>query len=552
MGSAVSDDKAIAATPCWSRGWRERQLEKLRAGERQWDMVVIGGGITGAGVLREAVRENLSVLLIEQQDFAWGTSSRSSKMVHGGLRYLAQGDFRLTREAVAERQRLLREAPGLVEPLKYIYPFRKGAFPGRFAFNSVLWLYDRFAGRKDYRYLAKGMVEALFPGLRSQDLRGATEFTDAVTDDSRLVMRVLQEGCAEGGVAINYLRAKELAYADGRVSGLALEDVETGEAFSVQAKVVVNATGAWADRLRGQLVDEQRVRPLRGSHLVIPSWRLPVHQALGYAHPVDGRFVFVYPWEGATVIGTTDLDHADDLDVEAGITEQEVDYILEGVNHQFPTANLTRDDIYNTWSGVRPIVCDEGDDPQTINPSAARRDHAVWEDKALVTVTGGKLTTFRTIALDVMQAAAPYLPIDPVDPDAETEEAPPVFSAPTVKLPRSLGATAARRLKGFYGNAARAVLDGAAADELCYIPGCKTLWAELRWAAGHEAVQHLDDLMLRRTRLGLLLYRGGAQHFTRIKRICQAELGWDDSRWERELERYCRIWRNKYSLPARS
>jgi glycerol-3-phosphate dehydrogenase len=535
----------------WDKNWRSDLWADLQKSETEWDLIVIGGGITGAGVLREASRRGLKALLVEQKDFSWGTSSRSSKMVHGGLRYLTQGDFKLTREAVVERQRMLDEAPGLVEPMKYLYPFRQGDFPNRWAFNFILRVYDFFAGRRDYQYFRKGMVEYFLPGVRDEGLYGATQYTDAVTDDSRLVMRVLQEAQGEGGVAANYLKAKDLVRENGKVVGLTVEDVsgdgkKGSESCEVRARVVVNATGAWADRLRGSLVDEKRVRPLRGSHIVVPSWRLPVHQVLAYKHPVDGRFIFIYPWEGVVVLGTTDLDHQEDMDLEAGISAEEVDYILAGANDQFPKAKLTRDDILNTFSGVRPIVGEEGVDAETLKPSAARRDHVVWSNDGMITVTGGKLTTFRAIALDVMKAAAPYLPVDSVEDDHGR-----VFSAVSKPLNGCrFGPAQTRRLKGFYGSAAQQLIDYAHADELSYIPGALNLWAELRWSAAREAVQHLDDLLLRRTRLGLLLPQGGMLQIQRIKAIAQPELGWDDERWNQEVARYQSIWTEKYSVPA--
>lgn len=530
----------------WEKGWRKALWSELSTAETEWDMLVIGGGITGAGVLREAARRGLKVLLVEQRDFAWGTSSRSSKMVHGGLRYLTQGDFKLTHEAVVERQRMLDEAPGLVEPMKYLYPFRKGDFPNRWVFNIIMRLYDFFAGRRDYRYFGKAAIEAFLPGLRDDGLYGGTQYTDAVTDDSRLVLRVLQEAMGEGGLAANYIKADHLIRKNGSVVGASLYDVNTGDTAEIRAKVVVNATGAWADRLRGHLIDEKRVRPLRGSHLVVPSWRLPVHQALTYQHPDDGRFTFVYPWEGTTVIGTTDLDHRENMDSEAGITADEVEYILNGANNQFPKVNLTHDDVLTSWSGVRPIVGKEGINADKLDPSDARRDHVVWNNEGLITVTGGKLTTFRTIALDVMKEAAPKLPIDPVE---DTKER--VF-APTEKklIGTRLGPAQRRRLKGFYGSAAQALVDYAhEKDELSYIPGSLCLWAELRWSAANEAVSHLDDLMLRRTRLGLLLAEGGLLQMKKIRSIAQVELGWDDERWLAEEKRYRAIWQEKYSIP---
>ncbi|PHR92704.1 MAG: FAD-dependent oxidoreductase [Robiginitomaculum sp.] len=515
--------------------------------ETEWDMIVIGGGITGAGLALEAARRGVKVLLVEQRDFAWGTSSRSSKMVHGGLRYLVQGKFGLTRESVRERQRLLDEAPGLVEPLKYLYLFRKGAFPNRYVFDFVLNIYGFFAKQRDHKYFGKAHVQNFLPGVKADDLLGATQYTDALTDDSRLVMRLLHEARHFGASALNYVKVTELNKQGGQVTGVRALDGRTGKPVEFHAKVVVNATGAWADRLRSQVRDEKRVRPLRGSHITVPSWRLPVHQAIGFNHPGDGRVMFICPWQGVTMIGTTDLDHEDDLDVEAAITNAETQYLLAGAIGQFPDAKITREDILTTWSGVRPIVSEEGVDPKTIKPSAARRDHIVWSDEGLITVTGGKLTTFRIIALDVLAKVGEKLGLrDFVDNDA------PIFTKPTPKpIPKMkrFGPAMTRKLHGYYGANLEALINGAKEDELCYVAGTQTLWAELRWCAANEAVAHLDDLLLRRTRLGFLLPKGGAGEMQKIRTICKEELGWKTRRWNTEWKNYQEIWHSKYSLP---
>lgn len=516
-----------------------RETALARVASEQWDMIVIGGGITGAGVAREAARRGLRTLLVEQRDYAWGTSSRSSKMVHGGLRYIAQGDIRLTWHSLTERERLLVEAPGLVSRMGYWFAHYRRVFPGRFLFGILLMVYDLLAGHRDHRFVAKPEFLKRMPGYRDSDLTGASRYTDALVDDSRLVQRVLDEAAADGALCLNYLKVDSLIMKDGRAAGVQLTDLVGKGNLSASAKVVVNATGAWADRLRERLAGEKKVRPQRGSHLVLTPGRLPLQEAVIFMHADDKRPLFIYPWEGRTVIGTTDLDHRDDLDVEASITQQEFDYMLRGVNSQFPGEKLTRDDVIATWSGVRPIVASGGG----LDPSKERRDHVVWDNDGLVTVTGGKLTTFRLIALDVLKAAQRYLPaLDAGDTGA------PVFRrADTV----AAGHPAAdlMRLKGRFGFQLAQFMAEASADELQPIPQVETLWAELRWAARYEQVQHLDDLLLRRTRLGLLLPEGGAAHFGRIRGICQQELGWSDAHWQEEEARYRRLWQAHYGLP---
>ncbi|QKK01205.1 MAG: glycerol-3-phosphate dehydrogenase/oxidase [Pseudomonadota bacterium] len=534
----------VAAGQDWQPDGRQAAIERL-ADAPALDLLIVGGGITGAGVLREAARRGWRSLLVEQRDFAWGTSSRSARMIHGGLRYLSQGDIGLTRDAVVERERLMREAPGLVEPLPFLYPVRRGQFPGRRAFSALLGLYDRFAGRSRRQWHSAEALAWLLSGLRDDGLRGAVGYVDAMTDDARLVLRVLTEARSDGAQAVNYVQVVSLLRSDDRVFGAVLEDQVSGDRFELTARCVVNATGAWADRLRGEPDGTARLRPLRGSHLVVPDWRLPVYQAVTAPHPRDGRFVYIYPWAGRTVIGTTDLDHAGDLDDEAAITAEEVDYLLALVDDQFPTAGIGVGDVLSTWSGVRPIVAPHGQDPLTIRPSRARRSHTVWSEHGLVTVTGGKLTTFRLMALDVLRAAAAQ--IGRPRRHAGDER---VFTPVACRPPDHVGIGTARRLRGFYGAQLPALIDSAETGMLEPVPGSDTLWAELAWAAGREAVVHLDDLLLRRTRLGVTLADGAADQEGRIAAICRRELGWDKRRWRQEWARYRDIYRRCYSLPS--
>jgi len=433
---------------------RDSLWQALKGGDTDWDLVIVGGGIIGAGILREAVRRGLKALLVEQQDFAWGTSSRSSKMVHGGLRYISQGHIGLTRDSLRERERLLREAPGLIERMGYYFTLRKGQFPGRHPFAILLTFYDWLAGIRNHRFFSKGELEDQFEGIGGTGLTGAMYYTDTVTDDARLVLRVLQDAMAAGGCALNYVKASSLLKTDGQVTGVVVENSESSERVELRCKSVINATGAWADRLRNDVNPEKRIRPLRGSHLVLPLQKLPVDDALTLFHPVDKRPVFIFPWEGTTVVGTTDLDHSQELDEEPVISEDETEYLLEAVHALFPGNPVSREDIVSTWSGVRPVIAsDKGRDP-----SKERRDHAVWSDNGLVTVTGGKLTTFRLIALDALNAAAAaFGSFAPVELDDS------VFRMPHITeddLPTSDKAWA-RRLIGRYGEYAGRLLDEA-------------------------------------------------------------------------------------------
>ncbi|MEK1905068.1 MAG: glycerol-3-phosphate dehydrogenase/oxidase [Pseudomonas sp.] len=526
--------------PTWNAAWRAQALPELA--QRDWDLIVVGGGISGAGILREAARRGWRCLLLEQRDFAWGTSSRSSKMVHGGLRYIAKGQIGLTRDSVHERQRLLSEAPGLVDPLGFLFPHYQGGFPGPRVFGGLLAVYDALAGQRNHLYYPLQQLRYLMPGIREDGLSGATRFLDAVTDDARLVMRVLGEARADGGEALNGLRVVELLREDGRVVGLLAEDAESGQRFSFRTRAVAQATGAWADGLRRKDGPEH-IRPLRGSHLLLPHWRLPVAQALSFMHPQDRRPVFVFPWEGATVIGTTDLDHADGLEHDARITATEVDYLLAACASQFPAAGVVRSDVLSTWAGVRPVVS-AGDDRKS--PSDEKREHALWIEPGCVTLAGGKLTTFRLLALEVLRACAAFVG------KAVDDQGQAVFRRTDAALPQALGPAMRLRLAGRHGQALPHLAALITEMGSARIGDSDTLWAELALACDEELVLQLDDLLLRRTRIGLLLPAGAAAELPRIRALCQPRLGWSDARWDEQQQRYLALWASCYSLPAHS
>ncbi len=515
---------------------RARELQRLRSND--WDLLVIGGGITGAGVAREAARRGWRVALVEQRDFAWGTSSRSSKLVHGGLRYLARGRFGLTLESVRERERLIAQAGGLVEPQPFVFAHRASRGPGRLAFALALAIYDRMAGRPSHRWLGPADAAWLMPGRSATGASGASFYLDARTDDARLVLRVLAEARRDGAVALNDVSAEQLLLERGRVRGVALRDAQSGVAFEAGARCVVNATGAWGDALRAGVGGRPMIRPLRGSHLVVPFWRLPVAVAMSFAHPADGRPVFIFAWEGATLVGTTDLDHRGELSREPSITAPEVCYLLDAVNDAFPAAALREADIVSSFAGVRPIV-----DAGSGRPSDAAREHAVLDEAGLVTVCGGKLTTFRTMAQHALARAAPHVG-KPFAPDDA-----PVF-APAAALDGRLPAAVRQRLAARYGADAARVAALAQPGELEAVGATPTLWLELRIAAHEEAVVHLDDLLLRRTRIGALLGIGALALEQPVRTSCQGALGWSDERWNVEIARCRDLIRLHYALPA--
>lgn len=527
----------------WNSAWRERTWSEIY---QPWDVLVVGGGITGAGILRESQRLGLQTLLVEAGDFASGTSSRSSKLVHGGLRYLRNAQLNLTRKSVRERERLVKEGRGLVNPLGILLlNYRGDAIPA-WAFGLGLALYDVLATKWGHRHYDELDMRELCPNVNPDKLIGGYRYFDAQTDDARLVLRLIQEAELEGGTALNYARVERLLkLRDGQVCGVVLQDLSPegqGRCKEIQARVVVNATGAWADELRRQVGGRRRLRKLRGSHILIPFNRLPLSRSVSFLHPRDGRPVFTLPWEGLTLVGTTDVDHDQPFTSDPAISTPEADYLLQSVQHAFPCLELNYSDIQATFSGIRPVI-----DTGKTNPSRESREHILWYENGLLTVSGGKLTTFRLMALDAIARIRQCFP-GKIEPSPDQR----ILNALPERLPAMPGLSPAAqlRLAGRHGSDIFPLLESSDPGELAAIGSTPSLWTELRWAARSEAVIHLDDLLLRRVRLGLLLPQGGFPLLERIRAIVQPELGWDDQRWLVEEECYRNLWHASYGLSA--
>jgi len=503
----------------------------LKSLSENWDLIIIGGGITGAGILREAVRMNLHVLLVEQKDFAYGTSSRSSKLIHGGLRYLKEGHFLLTRDSVKERERLLKEAPGLVKPLWFLIPVYKGRGPGRLVLEAGLSLYDLIAHKSQHRFYPTSEFLKLAPHINQNGLMGGFCFFDAQVDDARLVLRLINEAVQSGGAALNYTVATKINRGNkNEVVSVEVKDTETNEIRTLSTRAVINATGTWAEMLHPLKDSSVHLRPLRGSHLIFPSCILPIDKAISFTHPLDNRAVFVIPWEGAILIGTTDIDHEEDLSVEPIITSEEITYLMEGIKAAFPQLNISIKDCISSFAGVRPVLS-KGE----LSPSKESRKHIIWKDKGLVTITGGKLTTFRKLAVEALRAIESFLP------DAQlSNHNDPIFS-PVPEVPKDLYGISSEMwgsLYGRYGESANELVKMSAYKDLTTIPGTRTLWAELPFVAKNEQVRHLTDLLLRRVRIGLLVPNGGKRHFSRIEKLCAPVLPWNRKRWKQEINMY--------------
>jgi glycerol-3-phosphate dehydrogenase len=532
------------------------RADALAALEREsFDLVVVGGGITGAGVALDAASRGYSVALLEKSDYAAGTSSRSSKLIHGGLRYLQNFDLGLVREALLERSLLVKLAPHLVRPLPLLVASFEGKRPDRLT-GVGLNMYDVMAWRRGrdeeeewsparHRIVDGPETVEMAPALAGRDPSAAYLFFDCQTDDVRLVLSVLGEAERFGAVLANRCEVTGLVERDGRAAGVLVRDAEGGGEFEVAATSVVNATGVWADRLRpDELYSEEempRIRPSRGTHVTVSRDLLPVDAGV-IAPAAAGRTIFVLPWLGRTLVGTTDNDYQGSLD-HVPASDEDVAYLLEAVNAYFGTG-VGPGDLTAAYAGVRPLIS-TGDPKKSVDIS--RRAEIYETSSGLVTITGGKLTTWRRMA---KLAVDRIVEREGRDAPCRTEEIPIGLPEDPADLPDLPGVEADTRahLAARYGHAARDVLRlAAAAPQLTHriSPDLPDIAAEPAFAAGHEQARSLSDALLRRTRLGLLdarrLAAPGSEGARLAARAMGGELGWDEARVERELRDWVEV-----------
>jgi glycerol-3-phosphate dehydrogenase len=518
-------------------------------GRDTFDVAVVGGGITGAGVALDAASRGYSVALVERDDFAAGTSSRSSKLIHGGLRYLQNFDLGLVREALLERSLLVELAPHLVKPLPLLVPSLGGKRPDRLT-GVGLNMYDAMSwrrGRDDeewsparHRTIDGAETLEMVPALAGRDPSAAYLFYDCQTDDSRLVLTVLGEAERFGAVCANGCEVTGLVERCGHAAGLLVRDTVAGAEFEVSAANVVNATGVWADRLRPDEIyaeeEVPRIRPSRGTHLTFAREALDV-QAGVIVPAGGGRTVFVLPWLGRTLVGTTDNDYEGSLEhVPPG--REDVAYLLEAVNGFFGT-ELGPSNLTGAYAGVRPLIS-TGDPKKSVDIS--RKAELYETSSGLVTITGGKLTTWRRMA---KMAVDRIVEREGREAACRTHEIPlgqPVEPDALPKVP-SVDAEGRVHLAARYGHSAQFVLRLAeAAPELGrrISPALPDILAEAAFAAAHEQARTVGDVLLRRTRLGLLdahaLTAPGAEGPPAVARAMAAQLRWDDARIAREVE----------------
>lgn len=374
---------------------REAARQSLQSGT--FDVLVIGGGITGVGIALDCASRGLKTALVEMQDYGAGTSSRSTKLIHGGLRYLKQLEFKLVAEVGRERAIIHRNAPHVVIPEGMLLPVVQGGTYGKLGVSVGLWVYDALAGvRKEERRIMLSRDEALDtePLLRTQGLKGAGLYSEYRTDDARLTIEVAKTAVAQGAVCLNYTRAVNLVYDQGRVRGAEVEDQLSGERYAIRATEVVNAAGPWVDEVRelDKSLFGKRLRHTKGVHLVVPFERLPLKHSVYFDIP-DGRMMFAIPRDKTTYLGTTDTFYSTDP-VAPYTTREDAEYLLDATNAMFPEAKLGLEDVRSTWAGIRPLIHEDGKSPSELS----RKDEIIHSRSKLITIAGGKLTGFRKMA----------------------------------------------------------------------------------------------------------------------------------------------------------
>jgi glycerol-3-phosphate dehydrogenase len=520
-----------------------------RLADETFDVLVVGGGITGAGVLLDAASRGLRTALVERGDFASGTSSKSSKLVHGGLRYLQQGDIALVYEALAERQRLLRNAPHLVNELPFVIPIysKDGLVDARIerAFDAVMWGYDLTGGlrigKRHRRINAEEVMERI-PSLPREKIHSGYIYYDCEADDARLVLAVIRTAVLDhAAAAANRVSVVALKHDQGGpISGAVLRTAE-GHELEVKTRAVVNATGVWADDIVSMAGPDQDVtlRPAKGIHLSLPSDRFNSRNAAVLPIPGDGRSIFLIPWNGVTYTGTTDTDYRGSLS-EPRCTTEDVDYLLDGVRSA-TTANVSRADVVGVWAGLRPLVS-EGAADSTADLS--RRHSITTSDSGLVTVVGGKLTTYRRMAEDTIDVVLKHFGADFdrwVWRRCRTRRLPLRGSASDAGILPGIEPELADHLRGRYGSEAgvlAAMIENRPelADPL--IPGLEYVKAEVIYSARFEMVNTLSDVLSRRTRARLKAAQDSADAAGPIAELLGDELGWTADRKAAEVAEY--------------
>ena len=518
---------------------RETMLDALDE-EDIWDVLIIGGGATGLGCAVEAASRGYHTLLLERSDFAKGTSGRSTKLVHGGVRYLRQGNISLVLEALKERGLLLRNAPHLVKNLPFVVPnydWWEGPFYG-----IGLKMYDLLAGKQGFgrsKLLSKERTLELIPTIEPEGLTGGVVYYDGQFDDARLAINLAQTAAEQGATLINYMPVTGLLKNGGEISGVRARDEESGEEYELSARVVINATGVFVDHIRrmDHADAPEIIAPSQGVHIVLPREFLPGESAIMVPKTDDGRVLFAIPWLGRVVVGTTDTP-VEHVRLEPRPFPEELEFLLIHAA-RYLTRDPRPDDVLSTFAGLRPLVSAGGEDGDT---AALSRDHTLHISRTgLVTITGGKWTTYRKMAEDTIDQAAMLAGLD--ERPSVTAELPIHGYHPNAEQFGELAG---------YGSDAPAVRellreDSRYAEPLH--PAHPTRAGEVVWAARHEMARTAEDFLSRRTRTLLLDARASIDMAPRVAALLAEELG-HDAEWEREQLRSYRELARGYLIPT--
>jgi glycerol-3-phosphate dehydrogenase len=516
------------------------------------DLLVIGGGITGAGIARDAAMRGLRTVLVEQHDLASGTSSRSSRLVHGGLRYLEQGDIRLVFEALRERHTLLHIAPHLVRPLPFTFPVHTGDRVPLWKLWAGIWLYDLLANVRNVRWhrlLGKRTLLQAEPMVRERGLTGGVRYFDAQCDDARLTLATARSAIRHGALVANYMSVLDLERADGKVRGARVRDAITGREGTVHASIVVNATGPWSDAIRR--MEDAAAPPLlrltKGSHVLVRRDRLGNSDAITLTSAIDGRVMFVLPWGDFTYIGTTDTD-TDQSPDDVFATPEDVVYLLRSANAAFPNARLSEADVLATWAGLRPLIAPGAQ----VKESQVSREHLIAVGSGgMVTIAGGKLTTYRSMAAQLVdqvtrllhqldgRARAPHPPTDTEPlPGGEVLDLEPL-GQPGLEL--GLPVATIDHLLRLYGTECAAIFNLIREQrELAtpLAPDHPAVEAEVLHVVRRELALTVEDVLVRRLHLFYESGEHGSPAARRVAELMGGELGWTGEQVVDETERY--------------
>ncbi|MFN3917871.1 MAG: glycerol-3-phosphate dehydrogenase/oxidase [Flavobacteriales bacterium] len=488
---------------------KQRKENIQRLVDFRYEILIIGGGITGAGIALDAVSRGFKVALVEQADFASGTSSRSTKLIHGGLRYLKQGDFKLVRETAKERTIILNNAPHLIHRKKLILPFTKGGNLGWLSTKIGLTIYDFIAGSHNgerHKMLSKGKVLEIEPSLKNELLKSGAIYSEYRTDDARLTIEILKTAASKGALTLNYISAENFIIREGKVVGINCIDKTTDEKFSVFADVIINATGPWVDEIRNKIEDIKgnKIRHTKGIHLVFNQRDFPLCNAVYFDAP-DKRMIFAIPREKTVYLGTTDTNYTDDLSAPS-VKAEDAEYLIDAANRIFPDFNLTKNKIISSWAGIRPLIDQPGKKPSEIS----RKDEMFISSLGLISIAGGKLTGYRLMAKKVMDHVCELLKVNqPCRTDKlilnggrfKGKEFIPAYIKTVKQRLKTLGldGSKAEYLVNTYGKQCDEILDIARNyDENQLIK------AEAYFSLTEEGCIHLTDFFIRRT--GMLYF----------------------------------------------